>query len=55
MTGFLGVSTRMLLRRGVAATDVAALGTAPEVEPPSAGGEALDAAIAAGGDARVDR
>ena len=55
MPGPVGVSTRMLLGRGIAAPDVAALGTAPQMKPPSTGGKALDTAFAAWRRARVDQ
>ena len=37
----------MLARRGVAAPDVTALCAAPQVQPPTAAGQALDAAVSA--------
>jgi hypothetical protein len=47
MTCRSSVSTRVLARRRIAASDVTARGTAPEMEPPAIGGQALDAAVAA--------
>src|SRR5689334_24196813 len=47
MTGVLGVLGGVLGRRLITAADVPALGTAPEMEPPAVGGQALDAASAA--------
>ena len=55
MTRAPGVSTRMLGGRGIATPDVAALGAAPQMKPPSTGGKALDTAITAGRHARVDQ
>src|SRR3954452_1253752 len=48
------VATRVLGRGGVAAADVAALGTAPKVEPPPVRCEALDAARATRRAIRID-
>jgi len=55
MTSLSGVSTRMLSGRGIATSDVAALGTAPQMKPPATGGKALDTAITTGRRARVDQ
>ena len=43
-----GVMAGMLRGRRIAAADMSAVGAAPQVEPPAAAGEALDAAGAAG-------
>ena len=45
----------MLCGRRIATPDVAALGTAPPMKPPSIRGKALGTAIAAGTHARVDQ
>ena len=55
MTRPPGVSTGMLCGRGIATSDVAAVGTAPQMEPPPTGGKALNTAITAGRHARVDQ
>jgi hypothetical protein len=44
----------MLARRGVAASDVAALRAAPEMEPPAPGFEAFDASGSTRGDGWID-
>jgi hypothetical protein len=55
MARFPGVGTRMLCGGGIATSDVATLGTAAQMEPPSIAGEALGTAVAAGRHARVDQ
>jgi hypothetical protein len=50
----VGVSTCMLFRRRVATPNVAAFGTTPQMKPPSVSGKALDTAVTAGWNARID-
>src|SRR5580658_8264242 len=54
MPGLLGVRRRVLRRRAITASDVAALGAPAQVEPPAAGGVAFDAARPARRHRRVD-
>jgi hypothetical protein len=49
------VGARMLSGRVIATPDVAALGAAPQVKPPSISGEALDTAVTARRRACVDQ
>jgi hypothetical protein len=55
MPGFGHVATRVLGRRCVAAADVAALGAAAKVEPPTLGCKTLNTARAAGRYRRIDQ
>lgn len=55
VAGRPGMGGRVLAGRRIAATDVTAGGTAPEMEPPAFGGEALDAALTARRHGRIDQ
>lgn len=55
MVGMLRVSSGMLTRRGVAATDVPALCAPPQMKPPPSRLETLGASVATRPHARVDR
>jgi len=54
MAGLVIVRGRMLARRCVAAADVPALRTTPEVQPPTACGQALDATVSTRPDSRIN-